>query len=504
MKTNDVFPFDVRLSIEKELAPVNTLWTRAFYHQFRETRVPDSYYEYVRGEIDRNELARRHSAQACEADSRCLQFELGNSDENEEVVTDSINRATAEVDHWVLIGGPPCQAYSTIGRVKNQSLQHYNPDTDIRFELYREYLKIIGNHWPSIFVMENVRGLLSASHRQESIFGRMITDLRKPAEALELDGITASDSHQYSLYAVATDASFLNEGDEAPCPTDFIVKSEEYGIPQARHRVIILGVRDDIPAKPEPLSPGKSKVNACRVLNDLPRVRSGLSREDSPEGWIRAIKSIEEQQWWHQVDQPVRVRMQHVLESLTVPEENRGDVRFLNSPSTCEYRPDWFNDDRLSGTLNHNARSHRVDDLWRYLFAACFMEDSNHKFRISDFPPALRPRHRNIESALVNGTFTDRFSVQPQNAPSRTVVSHIRKDGHYYIHYDATQCRSLTVREAARLQTFPDNYLFEGSRTDQYGQVGNAVPPLLSRQIAERVAILLEEQEEHRDGQSVP
>ena len=119
LKTNDVFPFDVRLSIEKELAPFNTLWTRAFYHQFRETRVPDNYYAICewRYRFDaslHNAILRRQR----EADSRCLQFELGNSDEIEEAVTDSISKATTEADHWVLIGGPPCQAYSTIGRVK--------------------------------------------------------------------------------------------------------------------------------------------------------------------------------------------------------------------------------------------------------------------------------------------------------------------------------------------------------------------------------------------------
>ena len=134
-----------------------------------------------------------------------------------------------------------------------------------------------------------------------------------------------------------------------------------------------------------------------------------------------------------------------------------------------------------------------MDDLWRYLFASCFIENSERPFRVSDFPAGLMPNHRNIHNASENTHFADRFSVVPRNAPSRTVVSHIQKDGHYYIHYDPAQCRSLTVREAARLQTFPNNYFFEGNRTEQYGQVANAVPPLLSRQIAERVADLFEQ-----------
>ncbi len=132
-----------------------------------------------------------------------------------------------------------------------------------------------------------------------------------------------------------------------------------------------------------------------------------------------------------------------------------------------------------------------ADDLIRYLYASCYAEVRSRFPRIDEFPRSLRPRHKNVRDDGRTNDFRDRFRVQLWDETAATITSHICKDGHYYIHPDPYQCRSLTVREAARLQTFPDNYFFEGSRTDQYKQVGNAVPPFLAYQMADVVAEVL-------------
>lgn len=155
----------------------------------------------------------------------------------------------------------------------------------------------------------------------------------------------------------------------------------------------------------------------------------------------------------------------------------------------------WLHDRSLGGVCQHEARAHMASDLARYLFSASYAHLWGYSPRLDEFPFRLLPEHFNVIIKQDSETipFKDRFRVQCRNEPASTVVAHIAKDGHYYIHYDPAQCRSLTVREAARLQTFPDNYFFAGNRTEQYTQVGNAVPPLLAHKLARIVRNLLNE-----------
>ena len=152
---------------------------------------------------------------------------------------------------------------------------------------------------------------------------------------------------------------------------------------------------------------------------------------------------------------------------------------------------DWYRHGCDGVVTNHAGRGHMRSDLHRYLFVSAYAAANGKSIHLSDFPTTLLPAHENVQEGIQNSHFSDRFRVQVGGRPSTTITSHISKDGHYFIHYDPSQCRSLTVREAARLQTFPDSYKFEGGRTAQYHQVGNAVPPLLSMQVAEIVHDIL-------------
>ncbi len=246
-----------------------------------------------------------------------------------------------------------------------------------------------------------------------------------------------------------------------------------------------------------PQSLATANPRTCReAIGELPPLRSSISRgEDSESKWLEVLREAASQRWLQQLrdigSADVAGRIIGAIEQLRIPRSRTGG-RFIPWRQEPDFEPNWLVDKRLRGVCNHESRSHIPTDLWRYLFVAAFGEARGASPKIHDFPKLLLPDHANIDAALKFRMFNDRFRVQLWDTPSTTVTSHISKDGHYFIHPDPTQARSLTVREAARLQTFPDNYFFEGPRTEQYHQVGNAVPPLLARQIAASVAKFLD------------
>jgi DNA (cytosine-5)-methyltransferase 1 len=465
--------FELALSIEKDAFAHATLRLRAFRRCFGDTP-PEEYNRVLRGEIDWDELKLHHPHEALKAEDESRQIELARGSVTE--VRSLIRHALPDDDSpWVLIGGPPCQAYSLVGRSRNKGIASYKADLDHRQTLYVEYLQILADHAPPVFVMENVKGLLSAKFNRQRLFDSIRQDLKDPSAALRRENRAASYLRpKYDIHALVPPSDLLGED-----PRDFVVRAEQFGVPQRRHRVILLGIRRDLDAN-NLQSLATSTVNGRidHVLASLPRVRSGLSKQaDSGHAWLSHLRAVRAKKWMGEADVEVRGKIRETIDRLSIPAASRGSDYVVSRSGDV--------------VLNHSTRAHIGSDLERYLFASAFASVGGSSPVLSEFPPSLLPAHDNVQRALSNGLFADRFRVQVAKKPSTTITSHISKDGHYYIHYDPSQCRSLTVREAARLQTFPDDYFFCGPRTSQYQQVGNAVPPALARQIADLVAKLL-------------
>lgn len=466
--------FKTVASFEMDEYAHQTLVLRGVYRRLkRQGDVHPSYYEYITG---RKTWAQFSSIPKIakllkEVSREVHKVELGPENRSR---TDSLIRSALQAakenenGDWVLIGGPPCQAYSLAGRSRRTKDKDFEKDK--KHFLYREYLRIIGEFAPSIFVMENVTGLLSSTNAGTKMFELILDDLTRLKGGLE-----------YEIRSMVVGGRTGNL-----MPHDFVIKAEEYGIPQRRHRVILVGVRKDIAKRsPTAILQIRDNVSVRDAIQDLPKIRSGIA-------------PVRNNNWHHWAD--VQRKMYELAQQDSTITRMAGRPHILTTgapfletyvgPAAVTDYQKWILDPAIKGVTLHEARRHMESDLERYGYLACMAFDLKRNPTLLDLPPSLQPAHKNIGKD--DTPFIDRFRVQLWDTPATTVVSHIAKDGHYYIHPDPEQMRSLTVREAARLQSFPDNYFFRGTRTQQYSQVGNAVPPLLARQIAEKVAIMLQ------------
>lgn len=465
----------IQLSVEMEENAVHTLRLRSFLRRFGEG-FPKEYYAALNEGSEFPNWSKLYPEEWKHAEQEVRQLVLGEPGVFDEIAG-VLDKVRADFQgNSILIGGPPCQAYSLVGRSRNKGKEDYVLENDHRHYLYKEYVNILERLEPAAFVMENVKGMLSSKVNGGGIFHRVLDDLTGAGPG-------------YTLIPLAASPKF---GLGNPPAQDFILRAEDHRVPQARHRVIVVGVRKDVfenlDLGENPLLGRKDiRVTVEEALSGIPRVRSGLSRGDQLEAWTNSVRDrAHEISKAQDVPKELQQRARRIATSNELP-STRQSRGYSDSHELPKYLEKWLLDDKLDAVLHHETRGHIPGDLGRYLFSSIFAEEHERAPKLSEFPEFLQPNHKNRKT----GHFADRFRTQVSGRPSTTVTSHISKDGHYFIHPDPFQCRSLTVREAARLQTFPDNYFFHGGRTAQYHQVGNAVPPFLAFQIAGAVSCML-------------
>lgn len=486
--------FQTIMSIEMEDNAHATLRLRAFFRRIFDAKgvIPAEYLGYMahHDAVHLAALQQDFPEEWAAADKEAVQGTLVIDDYS---FAEEANKRLAEYKKGnpnlptVIIGGPPCQAYSLVGRSRrahDETLQ-----TDVKQTLYVCYLQFVKTVRPDIFVMENVKGLLSAKLHEEHVLSLIRQDVKELG---------------YTLHSLEVENPLK--------PGDFIVHSERHGVPQARHRIILVGIRDDTGIKEIQTLRNYPMTTVSEALVGLPRLRSSFSkraRNETDMQWSDyvldaarrlsvALMEPAKGSGMPSISRVARNEMVHRLRDLTkqaLPKYDLAthlDTQAFRSATDNPLRQ-WYRSrlEQVDSDLltSDHVRSHMASDLDRYLFSSVFSAVTGRPAKLADFPAKLLPNHKNIQGKnLKQVEFNDRFRTQLGDRPSTTVTSHISKDGHYFIHPDYTQVRSLTVREAARLQTFPDDYVFEGNRTSQYQQVGNAVPPLLANQIAVCIA----------------
>ena len=329
-----------------------------------------------------------------------------------EDILDRLEEATNGESPDVIIGGPPCQAYSTAGRVRDGKRM----STDPRNYLFESYVKILEHYLPKFFVFENVTGLLSAKVNGAPIFPKVLKALGK----------------EYKL---------IND------PEVLVHNTTDYGVPQLRKRVIIIGVRKDMDK--EPLQLYKDIVKTHWNPETPDNEREGKKR------FVDVRQAIGDLP-------PVEPGHDASTQEFFYPCDNE----FLRRIGKVGVHP----------LMDHIAR--RNNDLDRERFQV--MIHNHWSFgQLRRELPQYEHEHARV--------FDNSYVVQWWDLPSKTILAHIHKDGFQFIHPDETQRRTFTVREAARIQSFPDDFEFIGSRGEKYKQIGNAVPPLFAEALAKSI-----------------
>jgi DNA (cytosine-5)-methyltransferase 1 len=380
--------------VEMDKAACNTLLTRTVYHKVKDTPVEDQYISYLKGEISRDTL---YTLLTDEEKDSIINLPIG--EENNNIIFDKIDKLKGDQTIDLIIGGPPCQAYSVVGRapLKDKTI-------DNRKTLYIHYGRFLKRYNPRFFVFENVPGLLSS---KDGMYFRNLTKY-------------------YRGLGYKVDAWLFNASD--------------FDVIQNRQRVIIIGWKKELSIiMPEHFVHEGNKHARDEIFYDLPSIPT-----DSKE---------------------------RIHNYTALPNEYLLNTNIRNG---------------LDFVTQHITRPHNLRDLEIYKLA---IEKLNCGERIKNnkIPDELRTQN-NTED------FLDRFKVVGELP--HTMIAHIAKDGHHYIHPDINQLRSISVREAARIQSFPDDYYFEGAKEDQprsaaFRQIGNAVPPLLATQIAKEILHVL-------------
>lgn len=367
----------------------DTLKTRLAFHHLKETKYTSEYFSYLKGEISREQLWNG------------VPDHLMESVINEEISSKTIQAVFEKIDARLyqkkvdlIIGGPPCQAYSLVGRSRDPN----NMRRDKRNYLYKYYARFLERYKPKFFVFENVTGLLSAGN------AKYFNDMR-------------------NLFS------------EIGYSTDFkILRAEDFNVLQKRRRVVIIGRK------------GKKKFS-------FPELNYRPNRFQLKKDLFYDLPSLNPGQELYIADYTKPIN--EYLKSTEI----RNGVDFVTQ---------------------HISRQHNERDLEIYALAIDKWLNEKKRLKYTELPEYLQT-HKNTTS------FLDRYKVIDPYGYSHTVVAHISKDGHYYIYPDKKQVRSISVREAARIQSFSDDYFFEGGRTAAFKQIGNAVPPLMAQVIAKNI-----------------